>query len=176
VLVDLRTATSFQESLQCDLPADFVEGSEEVSVSCVGDVLGPAFSNLDQLIRTPSGCGEQTLILLMPNLVAFEYLTAVNKLEPALKTKILANILEGYKNQLNYRRSDSSFSAFGNSDQVGSTWLTAFTLQAFFGAANAGVAVDPAVLTGAMNFLIGAQKPDGSFVELGNVIHKGRYL
>lgn len=34
-------------------------------------------------------------------------------------------------NGINFRRGDSSFSAFGESDKHGSTWLTAFVVRAF---------------------------------------------
>ena len=37
----------------------------------------------------------------------------------------------GYQRELNYRHSDGSFSAFGESDGDGSTWLTAFVLKVF---------------------------------------------
>lgn len=37
----------------------------------------------------------------------------------------------GYQRELRYRHDDGSFSAFGNSDASGSTWLTAFVLKSF---------------------------------------------
>ncbi len=37
----------------------------------------------------------------------------------------------GYQKQLQYRRSDGSYSAFGTKDAEGSVWLTAFVLKTF---------------------------------------------
>ena len=39
--------------------------------------------------------------------------------------------LPGYQRQQLYRRSNGSYSAFGNADDEGSTWLTAFVLKSF---------------------------------------------
>ena len=41
----------------------------------------------------------------------------------------------GYQRELQYRHSDGSYSAFGSSDESGSTWLTAFVLKSFSQAA-----------------------------------------
>lgn len=45
-----------------------------------GDVLGPAVSDLDQLLELPTGCGEQNMAKLVPNIVVMEYLKVRNVL------------------------------------------------------------------------------------------------
>ena len=40
-----------------------------------GDVMGPAMSGLDKLIRLPTGCGEQNMLNFAPNIFVMQYLT-----------------------------------------------------------------------------------------------------
>jgi len=44
-------------------------------------------------------------------------------------------LILGYQRELQYRHPDGSYSAFGPSDESGSTWLTAFVLKSFSQAA-----------------------------------------
>ena len=100
------------------------------------------------------------------------YLTKANRLTSEIKSKALNHIQSGYQRELTYRRLDGSFSAFGNSDKTGSTWLTAFVLKSFI-QARPYVDVDQAVIKGAVDFLISRQvAADGSFEEKGEVHHK----
>ena len=36
--------------------------------------MGPSINNLDSLLRMPFGCGEQNMLLFVPNIVVTEYL------------------------------------------------------------------------------------------------------
>lgn len=46
-------------------------------------------------------------------------------------TYLIVTPSAGYQRELLYRRDNGSFSAFGNADESGSTWLTAFVLKSF---------------------------------------------
>jgi CD109 antigen len=46
-----------------------------------------------------------------------------NQLTQAIEDKALRYMETGYQQELTYRHQDGSFSAFGNSDPSGSTWL-----------------------------------------------------
>ena len=96
---------------------------------CPGDMMGPTFQNLDNLLRVPYGCGEQNLAAFAPNIIALNYLNSTDQLTPVLENKALRNIRNGYQRQLKYRRQDASYSGFGSRDPNGSTWLTAFTVR-----------------------------------------------
>ena len=39
------------------------------------------------------------------------------------------HLFTGYQKQLQFRRNDGSYSAFGKRDTVGSVWLTAFVVK-----------------------------------------------
>ncbi|XP_067283795.1 uncharacterized protein [Pseudorasbora parva] len=40
----------------------------------IGDIMGRALKNLDELLQMPSGCGEQNMIILAPNIYVLLYL------------------------------------------------------------------------------------------------------
>ena len=130
------------------------------------------------MVTKPYGCGEQNMITLTPNIYALKYLLAtssnkkskINNLETMIQNS-KNNIQFGYQNQLNYLRSDSSFSAFGNQDKNGSTWLTAFVIRSF-SQAREFATIDENIIKNSVNWLISQQNQDGSFMEPGNVIHR----
>lgn len=83
----------------------------------------------------------------------------------------MRHIETGYQRELTYRRNDYSFSAFGNADKAGSTWLTAFVVKSFI-QARPYIDVDPKVIEEGIKFLFNRQKKDGSFPEYGEVHNK----
>lgn len=178
LLIDLRETKKYQTSYQITLPPNVVTNSQYCSVQVIGDMLGPAFNNLENLVTKPYGCGEQNMITLTPNIYALKYLLAtssnkkskINNLEAMIQNS-RNNIQFGYQNQLNYLRSDSSFSAFGNQDKNGSTWLTAFVIRSF-SQAREFATIDENIIKNSVNWLISQQNKDGSFMEPGNVIHR----
>ncbi|KAJ9579455.1 hypothetical protein L9F63_024437, partial [Diploptera punctata] len=123
VFVDLRNKKNFNTTIDLDMPNNIVQGSDKVEVSAVGDILGPSIPNLDRLIRMPFGCGEQNMLNFVPNIVVVEYLKNTNQLTPAIEVKALQYMETGYQQELTYRHSDGSFSAFGSSDPNGSTCI-----------------------------------------------------
>jgi hypothetical protein len=53
-----------------------------------GDILAPALSNLDGLVTLPTGCGEQNMITLVPNIFLLEYLNGTGRVEQKLETQV----------------------------------------------------------------------------------------
>ena len=117
------------------------------------------------------GCGEQNMLNFVPNIVALIYLDDTNQLTPAIRAKAVAYSIDGYIRELNYRRSDGSFSAFGNDDSIGSTWLTIYVIRSF-NDAKPYIYIDQNVINAGADFIMTKLNPDGSFREDGNVIHK----
>ena len=154
------------------LPEKRVPDSEYCEIKVVGDLLGPAFNNLEKLLDKPTGCGEQNMIYLTPNIYALKYLTSKPKISKNyLIEKARKNIQIGYENELKYKRFDGSFSAFGDKDKNGSSWLTAFVVKSFTQARDF-INIDLRVLEEAQEWLLEQQNSDGSFNEPGTVIDK----
>uniref|UniRef100_A0A2M4B9C0 CD109 antigen n=2 Tax=Anopheles marajoara TaxID=58244 RepID=A0A2M4B9C0_9DIPT len=171
VFVDLRATPEVTKQFEVEIPRNAVPDSTRIEVAVIGDVLGSTIQNLDSLIRMPYGCGEQNMLNFVPNIVVLDYLKATNKLTANIETKAKRFMEAGYQRELSYKHKDGSFSAFGESDKSGSTWLTAFVARSFKQAAN-HITVDESVIDKSLEWLSDHQAPNGSFPEVGVVSHK----
>ncbi|KAH3723828.1 hypothetical protein DPMN_049623 [Dreissena polymorpha] len=161
-----RTQT---KKINVEYPLRTVPGSGRVKVTAVGDLMGPSINGLDKLIRLPTGCGEQNMLKFAPNIFIVKYLQATNNLDTAVMNKA-KEFMEQEHRILTYRHSDGSFSAFGESDKSGSSWLTAFVVKSFV-QAKPYIFIDDAVISKSVTWLVAQQRPDGSFAEPGRVIN-----
>ncbi|GMS92544.1 hypothetical protein PENTCL1PPCAC_14719, partial [Pristionchus entomophagus] len=171
IVIDLTNTSTFSRTIAFEWPTDVVEGSKYAKVEVIGDIMGPMLSNLDNLVQMPYGCGEQNMLNFVPNIVVLRYLKATNRGDATLEAKAIAYMQAGYQRELTYKRSDNSFSAFGNSDANGSTWLTAFVVRAFT-EAKSYIFIDETIITNSIAFLNSQQMESGAFAEHGQVIHK----
>ncbi|KAK6291010.1 hypothetical protein J4Q44_G00385910 [Coregonus suidteri] len=121
------TGEALTEDVELQLPKNVVDGSNRMSLSVLGDILGRALKNLDGLLQMPYGCGEQNMALLAPNIYILEYLRNTEQLTPAIRDKATKFLTSGYQRQLNYKHFDGAYSTFGQGS--GNTWLTAFCLE-----------------------------------------------
>ncbi|XP_050479205.1 thioester-containing protein 1 allele R1-like isoform X2 [Bombus huntii] len=169
--IDLRSTTNTSMNITIDIPKNAVPGSEYIEISAVGDILGPSIMNLANLIKLPSGCGEQNMLNFVPNIMILNYLKNTNQLTHAVESKALRYMEIGYQRELTYRHNDGSFSAFGMSDSNGSTWLTAFVAKAFKQAA-AYIPIEDRIIDEALQWLSNNQAPNGSFPEVGRISHR----
>ncbi|KFB45610.1 AGAP008364-PA-like protein [Anopheles sinensis] len=169
--VDLRATPEDNKTFEVQIPPNAVPDSTRVEIAVIGDVMGSTIQNLDSLIRMPYGCGEQNMLNFVPNIVVLDYLKATNKLTTNVEAKAKKFMEAGYQRELSYKHKDGSFSAFGESDASGSTWLTAFVARSFKQAAN-HITIDEAVIDKSLEWLSDNQAPNGSFPEVGVVSHK----
>uniref|UniRef100_A0A3B3HMY1 Alpha-2-macroglobulin-like 1 n=1 Tax=Oryzias latipes TaxID=8090 RepID=A0A3B3HMY1_ORYLA len=170
LLVEVKGPVSKKISLE--LPEDFVNGSEGASVSVVGDLMGRAMKNLDKLLAMPYGCGEQNMLLFAPNIFILDYLKSTGQLKESTQKMAVGYLESGYQRELNYKRDDGSYSAFGMGDPSGNTWLTTFVMKSF-NAAKQYIFVDQKYIQDARTWLSGLQKPDGCIQSLGKLFHNG---
>ncbi|XP_041482021.1 alpha-2-macroglobulin-like isoform X2 [Lytechinus variegatus] len=163
----------FEQTISLDLPSVVVEGSTRGRVQVIGDIMGPVMSNLDSLLRMPFGCGEQNMIFMAPNIYVMQYLSLTNQLTSEIKEKALKFMASGYQRELGYQLMDHSYSAFGQSDGVGSTWLTAFVLKCFSQARDF-MDIDERDLARTKRWLISNPQDhdNGCLVTRGRVIHR----
>ncbi|KAH8412667.1 hypothetical protein KR009_004419 [Drosophila setifemur] len=178
--VNLKDTGAFKNTFELEVPEEIVPDSEHVEFGLVGDILGPVVKNLENLLRLPSGCGEQTMSKLVPNYLVRGYLKSIGKLTPALDTRIKRNLQEGYQNMLHYRHDDGSFSSFGphkwrpeDPERNGSTWLTAYVLRSFSQIKDI-VDLDEQLLDKGYEFLLTRQAENGSFTEAGEYFYNSQ--
>ena len=93
-MLDLRASRTYKNTVNITIPRNAVPDSATVELSAIGtlfacwcekffkcqtfdptaDIMGPSINNLDSLLRMPFGCGEQNMLLFVPNIVVTEYL------------------------------------------------------------------------------------------------------
>lgn len=173
--VDLSgdAAAEVDRILDIELPSDdsLVPGSARVEVSVTGDLMGPSIEGLEKLVQMPSGCGEQNMITLAPQVYVLGYFDATDQQQSDVRSKALNFMKIGIQRELGYERSSGGYSAFGDQDPESSSWLTAFVLKVF-SQATQQVFVAEDILSRAAKFLTASQSRDGSFPILGRVIHQ----
>ncbi|NP_036620.2 alpha-2-macroglobulin precursor [Rattus norvegicus] len=160
------------ELIALKLPSDVVEESARASVTVLGDILGSAMQNTQDLLKMPYGCGEQNMVLFAPNIYVLDYLNETQQLTQEIKTKAIAYLNTGYQRQLNYKHRDGSYSTFG--DKPGrnhaNTWLTAFVLKSF-AQARKYIFIDEVHITQALLWLSQQQKDNGCFRSSGSLLN-----
>ncbi|XP_077579366.1 alpha-2-macroglobulin-like protein 1 [Stigmatopora nigra] len=154
------------------LPKIFVTGSVRATVSVLGDLMGRALENLENLLKMPYGCGEQNMLLFAPNIFILNYLKVTGQLTPKILAKTKGFLESGYQRELTYKHDDGSYSAFGKRDASGNTWLTAFVMKSF-GGATSYIFVDPKHISDAKQWLFSNQGPDGCIRSVGKLFHNG---
>ncbi|XP_069837876.1 alpha-2-macroglobulin-like protein 1 [Dendropsophus ebraccatus] len=164
----LNDSVDTRERISLTLPSTWVEKSKSAYISVLGDILGTALNNLENLIKKPFGCGEQNMVTVVPIIYVLDYLKATGQLSATQKDKGIEYLRSGYQRQLKFRSEDGSYSAFGNGDQEGSTWLTAFVLKSFY-QAKAYIFIDNNVLNQAMGWLSAQQEANGCFKRIGRL-------
>ncbi|XP_025138969.3 alpha-2-macroglobulin isoform X2 [Bubalus bubalis] len=160
------------ESLSLKLPANVVEESARASFSVLGDILGSAMRNTQNLLQMPYGCGEQNMALFAPNIYVLDYLNETQQLTAELKSKAILYLNTGYQRQLLYKHFDGSYSTFGehHGNSEGNTWLTAFVLKSF-AQARGYIFIDEAHITEALTWLAQKQKSNGCFRSSGSLLN-----
>lgn len=154
-----------------------VEGSVRLMFSATANLMASSIEGLSHLVRMPTGCGEQNMVTFAPIISVRKYFDATSTLSAEMAKKTAEYMKVGYQRELTYQRSDKGFSAFGESDDESSLWLSAFVLRSFAQSAQAlgdaadGYYIDPAVVAGIAEFIVGLQKTNGEFEPSGLVLH-----
>ncbi|KFO93272.1 Ovostatin, partial [Buceros rhinoceros silvestris] len=155
------------EPVSLSLPRNLVQGSARAYFSVVGDILGTALRNMENLLHMPYGCGEQNMALFTPNIYALDYLNKTGQLTEEIRIKGTGYLSTGYQKQLSYKHRDGSYSSFGTRDREGSVWLSAFVYKSF-AQAKRYIYIDDNVQSQTLIWLASKQKSDGCFENAGS--------
>ncbi|XP_071088566.1 CD109 antigen-like [Haliotis cracherodii] len=168
VTIDLLSGNTYNKTLSIPLPNYIVKDSQKARVRAFGDVVSPSLDGLDSLLKMPTGCGEQNMMGLAPDVYISNYLVSAKKFDGKIEQKVVPFMEEGFQRELSYQHSDGSFSIWGNSDSYGSTWLTAFVVKTFI-QARQYIYIDNRIIARAATWLISKQNTNGDFSENGYV-------
>ncbi|NWR45537.1 OVOS protein, partial [Regulus satrapa] len=155
------------EQVSLSLPRNLVQGSAKAYFSVIGDILGSALQNLDNLLHMPYGCGEQNMALFTPNIYAMDYLNKTGQLTEEIRVRITSYLSTGYQKQLSYKHRDGSYSSFRLRDREGSVWLTAFVYKSLE-QAKRYIYIDDNIQSQTLIWLASKQKSDGCFESAGS--------
>ncbi|NWI40320.1 OVOS protein, partial [Picathartes gymnocephalus] len=158
---------TISEQVSLSLPRNLVQGSARAYFSVIGDILGTALRNLDNLLHMPYGCGEQNMALFTPNIYALDYLNKTGQLTEEIRVRGTGYLSTGYQKQLSYKHRDGSYSSFGLRDREGSVWLTAFVYKSLE-QAKRYIYIDDHVQSQTLIWLASKQKSDGCFENAGS--------
>ncbi|XP_005365351.1 ovostatin homolog [Microtus ochrogaster] len=154
--------TKVSKRILLELPSDVVEGSARSFVTVMGDILGVTLQNLDSLLRTPYGCGEQNIAQLASDTYILDYLRATQQLTEEVKSRALLLLTNGYQKHLSFKNSDGSYDMFCQSNQKGSIWLSALTFKTFE-KMKEYIFVEESVPKQTLIWLSRKQRPNGCF-------------
>ncbi|XP_046810401.1 CD109 antigen-like [Lucilia cuprina] len=163
-----------KSSLSLDIPLDSVRDSEYITLSVGGDFMIPSLENLNELIKMPTGCGEQNMVNFAPNILILDYLKAKGKYskEKNLVNKAKSYIEIGYQQELSFRHKNGGFSVFGEkSDKEASNWLTAYVVR-FLIKASKYVAIESRIIDSGLEYLANQQWFNGKFPYTGYLFYK----
>ncbi|BFZ05589.1 hypothetical protein BsWGS_08627 [Bradybaena similaris] len=159
--------------LDLDLPQEVIPDTDSCTVHAMGDLLGPTLQvtieGVAELLRMPTGCGEQNLIYLAPNVYVTRYLRATRRLSAAIEKKATILIRQGVARQMTFRKPDASYATWPHADS--STWLTAFAMKTLCQAEHY-ITVDHNQTCESFHWITQQQNTDGSFKEETWVTHR----
>jgi CD109 antigen len=171
IVANLALSSGVSDTVTTAIPPDAIDGSGRAYLTLTASYLTQTIDGLEQLIQMPFGCGEQNMIVFAPDVFITKYLEASGQVKPEVMAKAEMLMLTGYQREMTYRHGDGSFSAFGEEDEQGSLWLTAFVLKSF-AQADGLIYIDPEVLDEAAAWITSHQNRDGSFDPVGFLHHQ----
>nr|XP_058938488.1 alpha-2-macroglobulin-like protein 1 isoform X2 [Kogia breviceps] len=158
------------ESISLEVPVDVVPDSAKAYVTVLGDIMGASLKNLDSLVQMPRGCGEQNMVLFAPIIYVLQYLEKTGMLTEEIRSRAVDFLKLGYQRELMYKHSNGSYSAFGEQDENGNTWLTAFVTKCF-GQAQKFIFIDDKNIQEALRWMAGNQLSSGCYANVGELLH-----
>ncbi|KAG5212541.1 hypothetical protein JEQ12_014970 [Ovis aries] len=160
--------TKVSRQVDLNLTNDVVEGSTRAFFTVVGDIIGLAIQNLENLFQMPYGGGEQNIALLASDTYILDYLRSTKQLTEEVKSKALFFLSNGYQKQLSFKNLDGSYSVFWQRNREGSIRLSALTFKTFEGMKQY-VFIDELVQRETLIWLASKQKIDGCFKSDGKL-------
>nr|AFH75311.1 C4 [Lyrurus tetrix] len=176
-VLDTDDKRSRSLELPGDVPAEIVpDGDFSMSIRVSGRVPGWALQGAlgvgDSLLRSPRGCGEQSLMSMAPTAAALRFLDESEgwgQLPPGHRQRGLRTLQQGFERVQSFRKSDGSYGAWLHRDS--STWLTALVLRVL-ALSRPYLPVAASGPAASLRWVLGQQRPDGAFLEHRAVVHR----
>ncbi len=149
-----------ERTIAVNIPREAIDGAHKLLVRVYAGAFSQVLDGLENLLRMPFGCFEQTSSVSYPNVLVLRYLKRTGKAQPETEMKARHFITIGYQRLLTFEVPGGGFSWFG--DPPANKVLTAYGLLQFSDMSRVHD-VDPALLVRTIQWLISKQNPDGSW-------------
>jgi len=159
-----------KRTVRVKVPSEAIDGASNLFVKVYAGAFTQVLDGLENLLRMPFGCFEQTSSVTYPNVLVLQYLKRTGKAQPETEMKASHFITIGYQRLLTFEVQGGGFSWFG--DPPAHKVLTAYGLLEFADMSKVHD-VDPNLLVRTINWLISKQNPDGSWTPDQFGIHEG---
>ncbi|TSK49678.1 Complement C4-B [Bagarius yarrelli] len=174
-----RIHDKIQKKLKVVGEGELVSIEQEYNIESRSGVMGESVDNclnldgVNELIKLPTGCAEQTMVKMSPAIHAMSYLDATNQwlsLKAERRDEARDMIQAGYTRVLTFKKDDGSYGAFLKTPS--SIWLTAFIAKELIGAGEV-IDVTNSYIQEAISYLISKQKADGAWNDPNPLYDRG---
>ena len=152
------------------VPQAAIDDASKIFVKVYPGVLSQVAEGLEQMLRMPGGCFEQTSSVTYPNILVLDYMKTSGKITPELQMKAEGFINAGYQRLVSFEVPGGGFEWFGKAPAH--RILTAYGLMEFHDMSKVHE-VDPAIIARTQQWLAKGQEPDGSYKPAEGGIREG---
>ena len=162
------SAAAARQQLEFTIPPDAVDGANDLFVKVYPGAFSQVVEGLENILRLPQGCFEQTSSATYPNILALAYMRATDRVRPAIELKALQYINLGYQRLLSFEVGGGGFDWFG--EPPADVILTAYGLMEFCDMARVHE-IDQNLIDRTRTWLLKQQEEDGTFSPSGHGVH-----
>jgi alpha-2-macroglobulin-like protein len=153
-----------------NIPEASIDGASKIFVKVYPGVFSQVVEGMDNMLRMPFGCFEQTSSVTYPNILVLDYMKSTGKITPEIQMKAEGFVNAGYQRLLSYEVPGGGFEWFGK--PPAHNVLTTYGLMQFYDMSQVHD-VDPNIIIRTQNWLVGQQQPDGSLKPTEGGIAEG---
>jgi len=143
-----------------DFPREAIPGASALSVTVYPRPMAQVIEGMDRFLVMPTGCFEQTLSRLYPDIVVLDYLQKTKQSSPQLEKKAQHYISQGCQRLMTFEARGGGFSYYGGSSS--SSVLSAYGLMIFSDASKVAQ-VDRAIIDRTRKAILSRKKQDGTW-------------
>lgn len=152
------------------VPATAIAGTPRATLKLYPGLGAQAVDGLENLLRLPAGCFEQSSSATYPNALILDYLRKTKHATPEVEARARRYLAAGYQKLVSFEVRGGGFSWFG--EAPANAVLTAYGLEEFVDMAKV-YPVDPQLIARTRQWLVDRQAADGHWPAEPSPINEG---
>jgi hypothetical protein len=150
------------------IPARAIDGPSKILVKIFPGIFSQIVDGLENMLRMPFGCFEQTSSVTYPNILILDYMRKTDQITPETEMKAEGFISIGYQRLLSFEVQGGGFEWFGNAPA--NKLLTAYGLMEFNEMSRV-YEIDRNVIERTRSWLLEGQEKNGSWKPDASYLH-----